>query len=329
MFSASLCLYTSPHNDPVIGDPKGGPLRLRITSWEYMEVTSSGLRILILLALILLYTSNEFFLGRKDVTTNNDFATSTETTRLLSARSGSTNSNEYNSMNGIADVELQRAIPLAPVPAVSWMSYLSDYSLLLPYMWPFKSVRLQILVIVCFILLILQRIVNVLVPAQLGAIVTALTIQQERNEFDVPWLKVFVFIFYRWLQKNLGTLRSALWIPMSDYSYMELSTATFAHVHCLSCDFHLNKQTGEIISALNNGHSVTGFLEQVVFQFIPTIFDLIIATGYFVVMFDVYHALVVGVFSYTYFSLTTGMAQWRVKSNMEMTNAWRHEQAIK
>lgn len=294
-----------------------------------MEVASSGLRILILLALILLYTSNEISLRRKDVTTNNDFTTSTETTRLLAARIGSTNFNEYNSMNGIADVELQKPIPLAPAPAESWMSYLSDYSLLLPYMWPFKSVRLQILVIVCFILVILQRIVNVLVPAQLGTIVTALTIQQERNEFDVPWLKVFVFIFYRWLQKNLGTLRSALWIPMSDYSYMELSTATFAHVHCLSFDFHLNKQTGEIISALNNGHSVTGFLEQVVFQFIPTVFDLIIATGYFVVMFDIYHALVVGVFSYTYFSLTTSMAQWRVKSNREMTNAMRHEQAIK
>ena len=37
----------------------------------------------------------------------------------------------------------------------------------------------------------------------------------------------------------------------------------------------------------------------------------------------------VGIFSYTYFSLTTSTAQWRVKSNGEMTNALRHEQAIK
>jgi ABC-type transport system involved in Fe-S cluster assembly fused permease/ATPase subunit len=145
----------------------------------------------------------------------------------------------------------------------------------------------------------------------------------------VPWLQVFVYVVCRWLQKNLGSLRSALWIPMSDYSYMELSTAAFAHVHTLSLEFHLDKKTGELLSALNNGLIVTMFLEQVVFQFIPTLFDLVIAIGFFLANFDAYYTLVVGVSSYTYFSVTIRMAQWRVESNQKMIDASRNEQAVK
>ncbi|KAJ5117489.1 hypothetical protein N7448_011121 [Penicillium atrosanguineum] len=290
MFGTSLCLYTSPHHEPVIGDPQGGLFRLSITIWESIEVALYGFRILILLSLILLYISKESSTRQRGATNPNAFATSTETTGLLSAEGGIVNSNEHNSIDDIAGS--QKPIYMAPAPAVSWLGYIRDYSLLLPYMWPSKSHRLQILVLACFLLVFLQRIVNVLVPAQLGAIVTILTSQQERNAVGVPCFQIFMFAFCRWLQKNLGSLREALWTPMNDYTYMGLSTATFAHVHCLDLNFHLNKQTGEVVSALSNGHSVTGFLENVAFQFIPTMVDMALAIGYFALMFDVYHALV-------------------------------------
>lgn len=138
-----------------------------------------------------------------------------------------------------------------------------------------------------------------------------------------------MYVFYRWLQGNLGSLRSGLWIPISQYSYLGLSTAGFEHVHSLSLDFHLEKQTGELLSALNKGKSINSFLEQIIFQFLPTLADLVIAIGYFLVAFDVYYALVVGISALVYVYITIRIAQRNAKTRRKMVDASRHEDAIK
>lgn len=333
MFGASLWFYTSFHREPVVGDHEGGPLRNRITIWESMEVTCSCLRILILLTLVLLYISKTISSRSQERTPNDRLAALTETSGLLACadmESGNVNHHGYGSAEGAAESEPREpAVDSITVPAKGAWEYLNDYSFFLQFMWPSKSCRLQIVVIACFVILILQRILNVLVPAQVGVIVTALASEQKTKALIDPWLQVSLFVFYHWLQGSLGSLRSWLWIPMSQYSYLELSTAAFEHIHGLSLEFHLNKQTGEVLSAMNKCRSVTAFLEQVVFQFIPTFFDLVIAIGYFLVVFDFYFALVFGISSVIYLSVTIRMAQWRAESSRQMTNASRHEEAIK
>lgn len=259
IFGVSLRLYTSSHRESIIGDLNGGLTRLRITIWESIELTLKGFRILILLVLTLLYIASDIRLRRSYGDSNATLNTSTETTRLLAEDDENSNTNKYDSISRKDNANSQKPIRTTPESTRSWVEYFNDYSIFLPFMWPTKSYRLQLLVMFCFILVILQRIVNILVPAQLGAIVTALVNQQERNAFTVPWRQVCLLMLCRWLQTNLGSLRSALWIPMTDYSYMELSTATFEHVHCLGLDFHINQKKGEIASALRNGHSVTSF----------------------------------------------------------------------
>jgi ABC-type transport system involved in Fe-S cluster assembly fused permease/ATPase subunit len=168
-----------------------------------------------------------------------------------------------------------------------------------------------------------------MIPIQVGVITTALANQQDTRAFLVPWSQIMLYVFCRWLQTGLSSLRSALWIPVSQYSRMELSTASFEHVHNLGLDFHLKKKTGEVLSALNKGKSVTGLLEQVVFEFLPTLFDLIIAIGYFLIVFDAYYALVVGISSFSYIYVTIRLGLWRAQTRREMVNASRHEDAVK
>ncbi|KAJ6126177.1 hypothetical protein N7471_010681 [Penicillium samsonianum] len=179
-------------------------------------------------------------------------------------------------------------------------------------MWPSKSPRLQAVAVICFLLVIFQRVLNVWIPIQTGAIITSLANQQNANDRQPPWFEICMYVFYRWLQANVGSLRSGPWIPIGQYSYLELSTAAFEHVHSLSLDFHLRNQTGELLSALNKGKSINSFLEQIIFQFLPTLADLLIAIGYFLVAFDVYYALV-----------------WNAKTRRKMVDASRHEDAIK
>jgi ABC-type multidrug transport system fused ATPase/permease subunit len=190
------------------------------------------------------------------------------------------------------------------VPSTSWWEYLSGYSLFFPYLWPSKSRRLQFIVVICFVLIVLQCVVNVLVPYQVGVITNILS--KTDGDFRVPWFEICLYILYRWLQGNqglIGSLRSSLWIPVSQYSYMELSTAAFEHVHGLSLDFHLGKKTGEVLSALSKGSSINTFLEQVTFQVVPMLVDLCVAIGYLLIALDAYYALVVTIVTFCYLML--------------------------
>ncbi|KAK3077799.1 hypothetical protein LTS18_009223 [Coniosporium uncinatum] len=186
------------------------------------------------------------------------------------------------------------------------------------------------MVVLCFMLVLLQRGVNVLVPYQLGVITDDLS--GENGAVHVPWLGLCLYILYRLLQGSnglLGAARATLWIPVAQYSYRELSVAAFEHVHGLSLDFHLGKKTGEVISALGKGNSINTFLEQVTFQVVPMLVDLGVAIGYFLIAFDAYYALVVAIVTFWYIYLTIRMAQWRAEIRRQMVNADREEDAVK
>lgn len=340
IFACHLVLYNGAHHEPVVGDPSGGPLRKRMTAWEATEIAIALVRLLVLLGMILLYTvySLSISANRRKARANGSLVP-TETTSLLNpgsrAESG-TNGHAYGSSPPNSkhdDSKPAEAAWVRPttVPPTSWWEYLSGYSLFFPYLWPSKSRRLQLTVVTCFILVLLQRVVNVLVPYEIGVITDDLS-QGKGKALYVPWGGICLYAFYRWFQGSQGlinSLRSFLWIPVGQYSYMELSTAAFEHVHSLSLDFHLGKKTGEVLSALSKGNSINTFLEQVTFQVVPMLIDLCVAVGYFMIVFDVYYALVVAVVTFLYLYVTVRMAQWRAETRRQMVNASRQEDAVK
>lgn len=189
------------------------------------------------------------------------------------------------------------------------------------------------MMILCVVIVIVQRGVNVLVPFQVGIITDDLSGDNSPNgEVKMPWVSVTLYILYRLLQGNnglLGAVRSAAWIPISQYSYREISVASFEHVHSLSLDFHLGKKTGEVLSAMNKGASINTFLEQVTFNVVPMIVDLCVAIGYFLIAFDAYYALVITVVTFWYIYLTIRMATWRADIRRDMVNADREEDSVK
>ncbi|GFF68099.1 vacuolar ABC heavy metal transporter (Hmt1), putative [Aspergillus lentulus] len=338
---ASLSIYSTVHHEPVVGNPSGGRLRQGMTGWESMEVVSNCIRVLILASLVIIYlfcSISARTSARKAARDQTDGPT--ESTGLLDpahAETGTngTNGTAYGSTHA-SQGNQQPSKPTDPwvrpttVPSTSWWEYLSGYSLFFPYLWPSKSRQLQVIVIICFVLIVLQRVVNVLVPYQVGVITNILS--KTDGDFRVPWFEICLYILYRWLQGNqglIGSLRSSLWIPVSQYSYMELSTAAFEHVHGLSLDFHLGKKTGEVLSALSKGSSINTFLEQVTFQVVPMLVDLCVAIGYLLIALDAYYALVVTIVTFCYLYVTVRMAQWRAEIRRQMVNASRQEDAVK
>ncbi|KAI1375920.1 hypothetical protein F4677DRAFT_454778 [Hypoxylon crocopeplum] len=220
------------------------------------------------------------------------------------------------------------------LPHTTWFEYLRGYSVFFPYMWPNKELRLQIIVVICFFLLTLQRWVNIMVPYQIGIVTNQLSGDdlEEGEARIMPWVSLGLLILYKLLQGPsglLGSLRSLLWIPVSQHTYRALTTSAFEHVHSLSLDFHLGKRTGEVLSALNKGSSVNAFLEQVTFQVFPMLVDLFVAISYFYVRFDAVYAVIVCSITFYYLFLTIRMASKTADQRRAMSNADREEEAVK
>ncbi|KEQ69959.1 hypothetical protein M436DRAFT_75713 [Aureobasidium namibiae CBS 147.97] len=338
LLASSFALYTHAHHEPKAGNPSGGHLEREMTEWEITGVTLDLVRIILLLALVAFYVLFVTLHARSQSKQTADQDSTSETTGLLAedrAEAGAANGSANGSANGAngygATQPNGQNKPKKPAdaPAGSWWEYIRGYSMFFPYLWPSKDRRLQFVVVICFLIMLVQRGIQILVPIQAGRITNELT---HADTVGMPWTSICLYIFYRLLQGNnglLGATRSIIWLPVSQYSFRELSIASFEHVHSLSLDFHLGKKTGEVLSALGKGNAINNFLESVTFQVIPMLVDLFIAIGYFLVAFDVYYALIVAVVTFWYIYLTIRMAQWRADIRRQMVNSDREVDAVK
>jgi len=366
LLGGTVALYTIPHRDNNSLTQSNEEVYDSPNKWEAVEIIADTLRVIILFFLVGFYlifslerlyksrswgrieldenspllvnghangnghvygngtlqNGNAHGSGSQNGTPQNGHAANGSTLRLTNGENGHANDTRQSLDENPAFYKPTTA------PNRTWWEYLKGYSLFFPYLWPSRSFRLQVVVVICFFIVILQRMVNLAAPFQLGKVTTELS----KGDGQMPWLSISLLIAFKFLQGTsgiLGAVRSVLWIPISQYSYKALATASFEHVHSLSLDFHLGKRTGEVLSALSKGNAINNFLEQVTFSMLPMIFDLGVAIVYFAVAFDAYYALVVAIITFSYLYLTIRMARWRSEQRRQMTNLSREEDAVK
>lgn len=191
---------------------------------------------------------------------------------------------------------------------------------------PADSRPLQLQACFCFLLLLGERLVNIAVPHQLGVLVKSLAPGR------LPHKELLLYVLFRWLQGGqglIGSLRSLLWIPISQSTYRRLSTATFEHVLHLSLDFHLSKRIGEVTSALSKGSSLNTFLDGFAFRLFPMVADLVIAAVYFFVSYDAFYAEIVISMTGVYVFATIYMAKFRGRMRRDMATRSRDMHAAR
>ncbi|KAI1342634.1 hypothetical protein F5Y15DRAFT_373399 [Xylariaceae sp. FL0016] len=208
----------------------------------------------------------------------------------------------------------------------NWFDYFAGTRVLFPYLWPSNSPLHQATVLVCMVLLIAQRVINIMVPLQLGALVDAL------GYGKIPYKEVVLYVVYRGLQGQqgaIGAARSVLWIPVAQSLFRRLSCAAFEHVLGLSMDFHLSKRIGEVTSALSRGSAINTFLENFLFNVFPMLFDIFVAAVVFFFKYDAFYTLIVLVIMWSYIFLTIYMAKYRGKQRRDMATKAREMEAAK
>ncbi|KAF9142554.1 Homocysteine S-methyltransferase 1 [Mortierella sp. GBA39] len=195
-----------------------------------------------------------------------------------------------------------------------------------PYIWPSKSRKLQIHILLCLALLVIGRVVNVLVPQQLAKVVNALRqvsdgATDENGNPRFIWMEIMVFIGLRALQGSIGavdTLQGLLWIPVGQFNTRELAVKMFEHLLNLSLRFHLNRKTGEMLRVQDRGvSSIVTLLSSLLFNILPCLVDIAVACIFLTRAFDIYFGIIVFITMMCYIYATILMTDWRTRYRRE------------
>ncbi|CAG8623735.1 1773_t:CDS:2, partial [Ambispora gerdemannii] len=200
-------------------------------------------------------------------------------------------------------------------PPTTVADFIFKMKKIVPFLWPSDNIRLQIYILICMLLLVAGRVVNVLLPYQNKILIERLT------EYKFAWQEILFYVFLRFLQGDVGLLKivqNILWIPIGQFTTREVSVKMFDHLLNLSLRFHLNRKTGEILRVQDRGvSSIVSILSYFLFNIVPTLVDIGIAVIYFTVSFDLYFGMIVFVTMSSYIIATIAVTQWRTKFRRE------------
>ena len=192
--------------------------------------------------------------------------------------------------------------------------YIKTFKLLLPYLWPKKRKDLRIRVSFAVVALVLAKIASVSTPLVLGSAVNSLTeLSSGINLFMlVPIALVVGYGVTRVIAFTFIEIRDALFSKVSQHSIRQISLTMFQHLHNLSLQFHLNRQTGALAKYIDRGTKGIDFLlRYVLFNIVPTFFEVFLVSGILFYLYGPWYAVVtlltIGLYSFLTFKIT----EWR------------------
>ncbi|MDA7636269.1 ABC transporter ATP-binding protein/permease [Candidatus Pelagibacter bacterium] len=202
--------------------------------------------------------------------------------------------------------------------------YIKTFKLLLPYLWPKKRKDLRIRVSFAVVSLVLAKIASVSTPLVLGSAVNSLTeLSSGINLFMlVPIALVVGYGVTRVIAFTFVEIRDALFSKVSQHSIRQISLTMFKHLHNLSLQFHLNRQTGALAKYIDRGTKGIDFLlRYVLFNIAPTFFEVFLVSGILFYLYGPWYAVVTLVTIGLYSFLTFKITEWRNVFRKRMNQA--------
>lgn len=221
------------------------------------------------------------------------------------------------------DVECNEPLLNQNANQSTWKDFYKKVQLLVPYMWPKGNILLQIIVLLCLLLLAVERVINVYVPIYSKNIVNELS-------DEAPWktlaTTVCLYVLLKFLQGGgtgssgfVNNIRSFMWIKVQQYTSRHVQIGLFAHLHSLSLRWHLGRKTGEVLRSVDRGtNSINSLLSYIIFIIFPMIADIVIAIIYFSTNFNAWFGLIVFICMVFYLTTTILITEWRTKYRREM-----------
>ena len=192
--------------------------------------------------------------------------------------------------------------------------YIKTFKLLIPYLWPEKRNDLKTRVSFAVVALVLAKIASVSTPLVLGSAVNSLTeLSSGINLFMlIPIALVIGYGVTKVIAFTFVEIRDALFSKVSQHSIRQISLTMFKHLHNLSLQFHLNRQTGGLAKYIDRGTKGIDFLlRYVLFNIVPTFFEVFLVSGILFYLYGPWYAFVTLITIGLYCYLTFVITEWR------------------
>jgi ABC-type transport system involved in Fe-S cluster assembly fused permease/ATPase subunit len=200
--------------------------------------------------------------------------------------------------------------------------YIKTFKLLLPYLWLKERKDLKVRVVFAIIALVLAKIASVGTPLILGRAVNSLSeLSSGINLFMLaPVALIIAYGSARIISFTFVAVRDALFSKVSQHSIRQISLKMFEHLHNLSLQFHLNRQTGALAKYIDRGTKGIDFLlRYVLFNVVPTFFEIFLVAGILFYLYGFWYAFVtlitIGLYSYITFHITEWRNEFRKRMN--------------
>ncbi|KAF4503947.1 hypothetical protein G6O67_008575 [Ophiocordyceps sinensis] len=155
----------------------------------------------------------------------------------------------------------------------SWIVYVRKFKIFVPYLIPKKDHKVQACVVICLISMIGDRFLNIIVPRQIGIITDKIVAG------EAPYAELVLYLILSLAQGDSGLqlIQALAKIPVEQFSYRQITNAAFNHVMNLGMDFHSDRDSAEVMKAIEQGEALTNVVKTAVLEIMPTIFDMIVA----------------------------------------------------
>ncbi len=189
---------------------------------------------------------------------------------------------------------------------------------LLPYLWPPGQPGLKARVVLAVLSLIIAKVALVYVPILYKQAIDALG-QGTPGALAVPVGLILAYGAARVLSLLFSELRDAIFARVAQHAIRAVGLQIFRHLHGLGLRFHLERQTGGLTRAIERGtKGIQTLLTFLLFNVLPTFFEIGLVCAVLWKMFDGWLALATGLTVTLYLAYTLIVTEWRAKFRRQM-----------
>jgi ATP-binding cassette subfamily B protein len=192
---------------------------------------------------------------------------------------------------------------------------------LAPHLWPQGEAGLRLRVVASLVLLVFAKGANVLVPIAFARAVDALAPQAGPAGAiaAVPIALVLGYGLMRLTASAFNEARDAIFVKVQGRAMRRIALSVFTHLHQLSLRFHLDRQTGGLSRVIERGtRGMTFVLDFLLFNILPTIFEILLVSLILWGMFDFSFTAVILVTVGIYIAFTLMFTEWRLRFRRTM-----------
>lgn len=201
-------------------------------------------------------------------------------------------------------------------------------------------------IVVAFSLLIASKILHIQVPVLFKSVIDSLTpissvlglrspisetraetavisgVSSEMLESLVVGIPVGLIVGYGAARAGaalFNEIRNAIFAEVAQKSIHQLAIKSFRHLHQLSLDFHLSRETGAVARILDRGsRGITWLLNSFVFHIAPTILEIGLVLSLLGASFGAPYVAITSATLISYTGYTLLVTSWRTKLRKEM-----------